>query len=141
MEYFLVSSWIPIMKKFFLEFYQRMHLTPSKSLKTKSRLLPSVDTMIYLATTLFIASFKQYTRDGLLGKTGQLCFYMDHILLVFQLTKTVKTNYFLLYALCPFLMCDLFFLVVGVRITLVTLHAFLFSLPTMRHCILVQLCL
>ena len=50
------------------------------------------------------------TRTGHLGKTAQLWVsYMDHIWLVLQLTKAVKTNNFLLYARCLFLMCEIFF--------------------------------
>jgi hypothetical protein len=42
-------------------------------------------------------------RTGHLGKTAQLWVsYMDHIWLVLQLTKAVKTNNFLLYARCLF---------------------------------------
>jgi hypothetical protein len=56
------------------------------------------------------AMFRYDARTGYLGKTAQLSVsYMDHIWLVLQLTKAVKTNNFLLYARCLFLMCGLFF--------------------------------
>jgi hypothetical protein len=56
------------------------------------------------------AMFRYDARTGYLGKTAQLSVsYMDHIWLVLQLTKAVKTTNFLLYARCLFLMCDLFF--------------------------------
>ena len=56
------------------------------------------------------AKFRHDARTGHLGKTAQLWVsYMDHIWLILQLTKAVKTNNFLLYARCLFLMCDLFF--------------------------------
>jgi hypothetical protein len=56
------------------------------------------------------AKFRHDARTGHLGKTAQLWVsYIDHIWLVLQLTKAVKTNNFLLYARCILLMCDLFF--------------------------------
>jgi hypothetical protein len=56
------------------------------------------------------AKFRHDARTGHLGKTAQLWVsYIDHIWLVLQLTKAVKTNNFLLYARCLLLMCDLFF--------------------------------
>jgi hypothetical protein len=56
------------------------------------------------------AKFRHDARTGHLGKTAQLWVsYMDHIWLVLQLTKAVKSDNFLLYAKCLFLMCDLFF--------------------------------
>jgi hypothetical protein len=56
------------------------------------------------------AKFRHVARTGHLGKTAKLWVsYMDHMWLVLQLTKAVKTNNFLLYVRCLFLMCDLFF--------------------------------
>ena len=55
------------------------------------------------------AKFRHDARTRHLGKTAQLWVsYMDPIWLVLNLTKAVKTNNFLLYARCLFLMCDLF---------------------------------
>jgi alpha-beta hydrolase superfamily lysophospholipase len=60
------------------------------------------------------AKFRHDARTGHHGKTAQLWVsYMDHIWLVLQLTKAVKTNNFLLYARCPFLMRDLFSVLEG----------------------------
>ena len=55
------------------------------------------------------AKFRHDARTGHHGKTAQLWVsYMDHIWLVLQLNNAVKTNNFLLYARCLFLMCSLF---------------------------------
>ena len=55
-------------------------------------------------------AFKKSVREGTLGKTAQLWLsYMDHVWLVLNLIKAVKSNDYSLYCYCFFNMADLFF--------------------------------
>ena len=54
--------------------------------------------------------FKEKVRNGYLGKTAQYWLsYMDHVQIVLNLMKAVKSNDFFLYAQCLHEMPDLFF--------------------------------